>query len=139
MLAWVRLVPPDYHLELFGIRLVGLNGDNAKKLLLTLIVIAVAVLLGRLLKGLLNLIPGGRRNERIRFWSRQAVTIQVALILVGGLISVWFDDPGRAASFMCLLTAGLAVALQRCSTALAGYLLFLRWRTFNVGDRITMC
>src|SRR3569623_142337 len=138
MLAWVRLVPPDYHLELFGIRLVGLNGDNAKKLLLTLIVIAVAVLLGRLLKGLLNLIPGGRRNERIRFWSRQAVNILTALILIGGLISVWFDDPGRAATFMGLVTAGLAFALQKVITALAGYVLILRGRTFNVGDRITM-
>jgi small-conductance mechanosensitive channel len=37
-----------------------------------------------------------------------------------------------------LLTAGVAFALQQVITAFAGYLLILRGKTFNVGDRITM-
>ena len=37
-----------------------------------------------------------------------------------------------------LVTAGLAFALQRVITALAGYFVILRGNTFNVGDRITM-
>ncbi len=36
------------------------------------------------------------------------------------------------------MTAGLAFALQKVITALAGYLVILRGDTFNVGDRITM-
>ena len=36
------------------------------------------------------------------------------------------------------MTAGLAFALQRVVTALAGYFVILRGQTFNVGDRITM-
>jgi small-conductance mechanosensitive channel len=37
-----------------------------------------------------------------------------------------------------LVTAGLAFALQRVITATAGYLVILRGKTFNVGDRIVM-
>ncbi len=36
------------------------------------------------------------------------------------------------------MSAGLAFALQRVVTALAGYLVILRGTLFNVGDRITM-
>lgn len=37
-----------------------------------------------------------------------------------------------------LASAGLAFALQKVITSLAGYLVILRGKTFNVGDRITM-
>jgi small-conductance mechanosensitive channel len=37
-----------------------------------------------------------------------------------------------------LLTAGIAFALQQVITALAGYFVILRGKTFNVGDRIVM-
>jgi small-conductance mechanosensitive channel len=50
----------------------------------------------------------------------------------------WFDDPARLATALGLVTAGFAFALQRVITAVAGYLLILRGRTFTVGDRITM-
>ena len=36
------------------------------------------------------------------------------------------------------MTAGLAFALQKVVTALAGYIAILRGQTFNVGDRITI-
>ena len=36
------------------------------------------------------------------------------------------------------MTAGLAFALQKAVTAVAGYFVILRGKTFNVGDRITM-
>ncbi len=55
-----------------------------------------------------------------------------------GLVSIWFDDPTRLTTALGLVTAGLAFALQKVVTALAGYVLILRGKTFNVGDRITM-
>src|SRR5207237_3024096 len=55
-----------------------------------------------------------------------------------GVASIWFDDPTRLTTAMGLVTAGLAFALQRVVTAVAGYLLILRGNTFNVGDRIVM-
>ena len=55
-----------------------------------------------------------------------------------GAISIWFNDPTRLATFLGLVTAGVAFALQKPISALAGYLVILRGKTFNVGDRITM-
>jgi small-conductance mechanosensitive channel len=54
------------------------------------------------------------------------------------LVSIWFDDPARLATGLGLVTAGLAFALQKLITALAGYFVILRGSTFNVGDRISM-
>lgn len=39
---------------------------------------------------------------------------------------------------MGLITAGLAIALQRVITAVAAYFVILRGNVFNVGDRIAM-
>jgi small-conductance mechanosensitive channel len=61
-----------------------------------------------------------------------------AAILVFGIISIWFDDPARLATAAGLVSAGLAIALQRVITAFAGYFVILRGRVFNVGDRITI-
>jgi small-conductance mechanosensitive channel len=55
-----------------------------------------------------------------------------------GVVSIWFDDPVRLATALGLVTAGLAFALQRVVTAVAGYVVILRGKTFNVGDRISM-
>ena len=62
----------------------------------------------------------------------------LAVILVVGLVSIWFDDPAGWPPPPGLVTAGLAFALQKVVTALAGYLVILRGKTFNVGDRIAM-
>jgi small-conductance mechanosensitive channel len=59
-------------------------------------------------------------------------------VLVLGILSTWFDDPTRLATAMGLVSAGLAFALQKVVTAIAGYFVILRGRTFNIGDRITM-
>ena len=62
----------------------------------------------------------------------------MAMVLLLGLASIWFDDPTRMATALGLLGAGLAFALQRVITAVAGYFVILRGKTFNVGDRIVM-
>jgi small-conductance mechanosensitive channel len=53
-------------------------------------------------------------------------------------MSIWFDSPARLATALGLIGAGIAFALQRVITAVAGYLVILRGKTFNVGDRIVM-
>src|SRR6185437_13986556 len=52
--------------------------------------------------------------------------------------SIWVNDPGSLATGAGLLTAGVAIALQRVITAFAGYLIILRAKSFTVGDRITI-
>jgi small-conductance mechanosensitive channel len=136
MSDFIRLVGPNHSLEIFGVRLVGLNAENAKKLLFTVGLIVLVYLLSKVLRALVRTVCAG--NERVRFWARQAVGVLSAVVLVIGVASIWFDDPARLATAAGLFTAGLAFALQRVVTALAGYLLILRGKTFNVGDRIVM-
>ncbi len=124
--------------SLFGIRLVGLNGQNLQKLLLTLGLLVVLLLLSSAARGLLRLRWRAHPNERARFWSRQGISLTVALIYIVGVVSIWFNDPARLATALGLVSAGLAFALQKVITSIAGYFVILRGNTFNVGDRITM-
>ena len=137
MSDWIQLVGPQRVVEFMGIRLVGANADNAKKLLFTLIFIGAVLLLGALLRRLSDAVLGGR-SEQARFWGRQAVKLGGAVVLILGLLSVWFEDPTRLTTALGLVTAGLAFALQKVVTAVAGYFVILRGKTFNVGDRIVM-
>jgi small-conductance mechanosensitive channel len=77
-------------------------------------------------------------EERRRFWIRQAVQLAAFTLVVAGLSLIWFDDAARFTTIAGLVTAGLAVALQRVVTSLAAYLIILRGRVFVVGDRITI-
>jgi len=135
---FIRLVGPNQAVELFGVRLVGVTAENGKKLLLTLALLAVLFLLGRLLRGLMAVALRGRQNIRTVFWARQGVRLAVVVVLILGVSSIWFDDPSRLATALGLVSAGLAFALQKVVTAVAGYFVILRGKTFNVGDRIVM-
>jgi small-conductance mechanosensitive channel len=124
--------------EGFGIRFVGINAENAQKLLLTGILILVVWILRFLLRRLMRFVQRQRSDPGAEFWTRQAINIGTTVLLMIGLLSIWFDDPTRLATALGLVTAGLAFALQRVVTAIAGYLVILRGNTFSVGERITM-
>jgi small-conductance mechanosensitive channel len=125
-------------LRLFGIKLIGATPANLHKLLLTLALIIGAFLIAWLLRRILRAFIGSRSGTRFHFWARQAVSLSLGVLVVLGITSIWFDDPTRLATALGLVTAGLAFALQRVITAVAGYFVILRGKTFNVGDRIVM-
>ena len=131
-------------MELFDVTLVGVNAENGRKLFLTLVVLTVLWAGGRLFVSLAAALllrrasPPGKRAERAFFWTRQGVRLAVALLIGFAIVSIWFDDPVRLSTALGLVTAGLAFALQKLITAIAGYFVILRGETFNVGDRITM-
>ncbi|HEX8246337.1 MAG TPA: mechanosensitive ion channel family protein [Longimicrobium sp.] len=124
--------------RLLGIELIGINSQTGRKLLLTLGCIAAAWILGRVLRLIARAILRGRNDVRARFWSEQAIHLLLTLLLLVFLVSLWFDDPARLATPAGLLTAGLAVALQRVITAVAGYFVILTSKVFSVGDRIVL-
>ncbi len=124
-------------MEGFGIRFVGVNTENGQKLLLTGALLLIVWGLRFVLKTIV-LRRTGTENPHAEFWSRQAISIATTALLVLGLLSIWFDDPARLATALGLVTAGLAFALQKVVTSIAGYFVILRGNTFNVGDRITM-
>lgn len=134
----IRLVGPNQAVEFFGVRLVGINAENGKKILISIAVIFLTFLLRKLIKVIVRFILRGQRNERIAFWIRQVNLLVTTLILIIVLTSIWFDDPGRLATALGLVTAGLAFALQKVVTAIAGYFVILRGKIFNIGDRIVM-
>ena len=135
--SFFELVGPSNAVQLFGVKLVGVNAENGRKLLFTVGFAVLLVVLSALLKRSAAFILRGKA-ERYRFWTRQAIQVFSALFLVVGIVSIWFDDPTRLATALGLITAGLAFALQRVVTAVAGYIVILRGKTFTVGDRIVM-
>jgi len=134
--------PPEegFVFEVFGqrIRLLFFRQENAVKLLLTAILVTGLLVVRWVARALTGMLQRGRAGENVRFWTRQAINLAFALLLLLGVLSIWFDDPTRLATGLGLVTAGLAFALQKVITAVAGYFVILRGDTFSVGDRITM-
>lgn len=124
--------------EVFGVPLAGLTPESGRKLLLSLALIAIVVIARRVLRAGTDAVFGHERLVRVRFWARQIVGIVAAAVLVLGLVSLWFDDPARLTTAAGLVTAGLAFALQKVVTAVAGYVVIMRGKTFGIGDRIVM-
>ena len=132
-------LPPDrIPLEVLGVRLVGFTAENGKKILLTLAFLVLLYLAQRFLQWLTRIVLARQSNIRVAFWTKQGIRLFSAILTLAGLVSIWFDDPTRLTTAVGLVTAGLAFALQKVVTAIAGYFVILRGRTFNVGDRIVM-
>ena len=129
---------PVHGTHLFGITLIGATADNLHKLLLTIGFVLVAWLTARILRAILKLFIGSRSGTRFQFWAKQGVSLVIGAIVILGTMSIWFDNPARLAAALGLIGAGIAFALQRVITAVAGYFVILRGKTFNVGDRIMM-
>lgn len=138
MLALMQGPAAEHPLGLGGVTLIGMNRLTITKLLITLGLIIAIALLSRLARAVLRGVLRGSSHERGYFWGRQVIRILSAAVLVFGVVSIWFDDPSRMATAAGLLSAGVAIALQRVITAFAGYVIILRGRVFNVGDRIAI-
>ncbi|MGI8705319.1 MAG: mechanosensitive ion channel family protein [Sphingomicrobium sp.] len=128
----------DEALELFGVTLIGVTPENLYKLLLTFALVFGALVVTWLLRAILRTFIGSRSGTRFHFWARQVVSLTIAALVILAITSVWFDDPGRLATAIGFIGVGLAFALQKVITAVAGYFVILRGKTFNVGDRIVM-
>src|SRR3712207_6176217 len=108
-------------MDFFGIRLIGLNAENGRKLLLTFGFIAVFLILRYGVTALAQLAMKGRRNEQTRFWVQQIVSLILAVLLISGAASIWVDDPNHLATVVGFISAGLAFALQKVITSIAAY------------------
>jgi small-conductance mechanosensitive channel len=124
--------------HLFGVTLIGATSENLHKLLLTVGFVLAAFAIGWVIRSLLKLFIGSRAGTRFPFWAKQGVSLIIAVVLILCIVSIWFDNPTRLAGVVGIIGAGVAFALQRVITAVAGYFVILRGKTFNVGDRIMM-
>ncbi len=138
MNPWISLQGSNHAVAIFGFKLVGVNAENGWKVLFSLTFLAFLFLGNRTFRWLTKWALGDRRDKRLGFWTQQGISLTTAIVLILGLLSIWFDDPTRLATAIGLVTAGLAFALQKVVTAVAGYFVILQGKTFNVGDRIRM-
>lgn len=134
---YFQLAGPAKNVDLFGIRLLGVDAQNGRKLVFTLIFFLVLYGISRLLRALAHGTTS-RSSRKLTFWTHQGVSLLTFVLGLLGFVSIWFDNPARLATGVGLLGAGLAFALQKVITSFAGYFVILRGKTFDVGDRITM-
>lgn len=135
--SFFQLVGPSHSVQLFGIRLLGVDAQNGRKLLFTILFFAVLYAVSKAL-GAVARQTNSHAGRRATFWTRQGISLITFVLALLGFVSIWFDNPTRLATGVGLLGAGLAFALQKVITSFAGYFVILRGKTFNVGDRITM-
>lgn len=123
-------------MDLFGVRLVGVNAESGQKLLLTLLFVAIFLVLRWGARAVARRVRSGRGGERARFWSSQGINLVTTGFMVLGTLSIWFDDPQHLAAGAGVLTVALAFSLQRAVTSVAGYFAILWGGNFAPGDRI---
>ncbi len=109
------------------------SATTQQRIASSLTVIALLWLLRRLV---LSVVWRRVSDVRIRYrWRKTASYIAVPLgFLVIGRI--WFEGIGSIATFLGLVSAGIAIALKDILVNLAGWVFILWRRPFEVGDRI---
>ncbi len=128
----------DLPFRVFGVKLLGISGETFRKVVLTLAFTLAMLVVRYALDAIVRLATRNRPRERGSFWIRQTANIFAAGLFFLAFLSIWFDDPGRLATGIGLMSAGLAFALQKVVTSLAGYFVIIRSRVFSIGERITM-
>jgi len=124
--------------QFLDVQLLGADAQTLHKLLLSLAAFAIVFGLRWLIVVITQAMNRTHHQQRVVFWTRQAVSLITAVLLTVAVLSIWFSSSERLGTFAGLIGAGLAFALQKVVTAFAGYLVILRGKTFTVGDRITM-
>lgn len=133
----LQLVGPNRNLQLFGVKLLGLDAQNLHKFLFSLAFLALLWVLRTLLQSVAKGVRS-RETKQAAFWTGQGISIVTFGLGLLGLLSIWFDNPTRLATGVAMVGAGLAFALQKVITSFAGYIIILRGKTFSVGDRISL-
>ncbi len=111
----------------------GLGVETQAKLLSSLVAVLVVLLLRRLLLGVV-----WRRVDDVRVqYQWKKVSAYVAFLLASMLLAwIWFRHFSALATYLGLLSAGIAIALREPLVNLAGWSFLIWRRPFEVGDRI---
>jgi small-conductance mechanosensitive channel len=111
----------------------GLNPDVQSRLLGSVLAIALLWALRRMMLAVI-----WRRIDDVKLRYRWRKTISYILVPTGMLIvgRMWFVGIGPLATYLGLVSAGLAIALKDLIVNLAGWGFILWRRPFEVGDRI---
>ena len=111
----------------------GLSVENQQRLFLSCLTISIVILV-RL--ALLRIVFQKISDDRVRYAWRKTSTYVSFVFVVVMVGRVWFVGFQSLSTFLGLLSAGLAIALQVPIVNLAGWAFLLWHRPFEVGDRI---
>jgi len=113
----------------------GIGAYVQQKLLISLLIVLILIILNRFLqKGVIHRIE----DISVRYqWQKISgyILSGLALIFIG---AVWLEGIGSVATYLGLLSAGLAVALKDPITDIIGWMFILWRKPFEVGDRIQL-
>lgn len=112
---------------------IGISVQTQSKLLSTLATVGVLWLVRRLILSLVD-----RRVEDLFLRYRWQKTTRYVIMPLGLLIvgRIWFDAFSDIATYLGLVSAGVAISLKDLLANLAGWAFILTRRPFEVGDRI---
>jgi small-conductance mechanosensitive channel len=114
-------------------RTVGLAPATQERLFDSLAAVAVLWLTRRLV---LSIVWRRVEDVRVRYrWQKSTtyVTVLIGLLVIG---RIWFEGIGHLATFLGLVSAGIAIALKDILVNFAGWVFILVRRPFELGDRI---
>ncbi len=113
--------------------LFGINPELFYKITLSILTIFIIVVLRFVILRIAN---SKTLDDKVRYhWRKMSsyIAFFLVLIMVG---RIWFEGIQTLSTFLGLITAGLAIALQVPIVNLAGWAFILWRRPFEVGDRI---
>jgi small-conductance mechanosensitive channel len=114
-------------------KVIGLSPDTLAHLLDTIITIVVYLLLRKLLKfTILRRVTEPNR----RYGLSKTISYVLGLIALLVIAKIWLRADISLATYLGILSAGLAIALQDPIANLAGWLFIMIRQPFRVGDRI---
>ncbi len=111
----------------------GLSAGAVDRVVASLAAILVLWVVRRIV---LAVVSHRTTDVRIRYrWRKTAtyIVVPIGILIVG---RIWFEGMGSLATFLGLLSAGLAIALKDLVVNLAGWGFILWRRPFEVGDRV---
>jgi small-conductance mechanosensitive channel len=111
----------------------GLSPENQTRLLTSLLVILVLIVIRRIV---LLFVYRQTKDVGLRYrWRKTSsyVNFGTIIFVVG---SIWFKGFQSLSTYLGLVSAGIAIALQTPLVNLAGWFFILWRRPFSVGDRI---
>ncbi len=75
-------------------------------------------------------------DVKVRYQWRNGIKNTVYVLTIVIILTIWMENIDSLATFLGLVSAGLAIALQTPIVNLAGYLFIIIRKPFEVGDRI---
>ena len=104
-----------------------------KKIIQTVLISVFAYLL---LFSLINIINKRVRNIKARHTCRKNTIYTINILLILGILLIWLQNFNSFTLVLGFASAGVALALQEVILSIAGWILILIRRPFEVGDRI---